>query len=421
MNSSIIKHRGVQGFVQVLLSNSVLILMGVISSFIIPGSITPTEFGYWQTYLLYDTYVCFALLGYCDGIYLRYGGQNHNSLPQDLFSGLFTIMLLYLAGIAVVMIFIISNCDISIKDRYILYAVVVSMVLRCTISFFVLINQATARFKVYSIGNTVEKIFFVCAVVVIICFSKLSMYTLITASISGQLLALFYNLITSRRLLTVHIQFDKEVWKNARANIVAGFPLTMSGISSMLMSGIGKFSVEHYFGKDEFGYYSFAFPMMAVVSQVIAAASLVLFPILKQADEKNIDKLLALAEKWSIPAFFAVMSVYIPASIVVKVFLPAYKPTLPCLLILLPMLFFQAKITMVYNTILKVRRQERIIMLNSFMAVLCCLVITLLAIWRCASLTAIAGCTTCSYAIWSVLSRRALFKIIKQRSCRCEN
>ena len=405
MNSSIVKHRGVQGFIQVLLSNGVLILMGVISSFIVPGSITPAEFGYWQTYLLYDAYVGLALFGYCDGIYLRYGGQEYDSLPPDIFSGLLAVMLMYLIGVALLLIFIISNYDASTKDRYIFYAVAVSMVLRCTISFFVLINQATARFKVYSIGNTIEKVFFVCAVVVIVCLGELSMYTLITVSISGQLLALFYNLITSRRLLTLHFQFNQKIWRDVRANISAGLPLTMSGISSMLMSGIGKFSVEHYLGKEQFGYYSFAFPMMAVVSQVIAAASLVLFPILKQAGKENIDKLLGLADKWSIPVFFAVMSVYIPASIVVNVFLPAYKPTLSCLLILLPMLFFQTKITMVYNTILKVLRKEKQMMYISAFALACCLVSTACSVFYAPSLRGIACATTFSYGIWYALSR----------------
>ena len=408
MNNSIFKHRGVQGFIQVLLSNGVLILMGVISSFIVPGSITPTEFGYWQTYLLYDAYVGLVLLGYCDGIYLRYGGQNFDELPRDLFSSLFVVMLVYLFGIAALLVTAISHRAMNLKDSYIFYAVVISMVLRCAISFFVLINQATARFKIYSIGNTIEKIFFVGAVVITLCFSELSMYTLIKVSIIGQLLALFYNLITSRKLLTCHIRFNRTVWTDTRANIAAGLPLTMSGISSMLMSGIGKFSVEHYLGKEQFGYYSFAFPMMAVVSQVIAAASLVLFPILKQADKDNIDKLLAFADKWSIPAFVAVMSVYIPASIVVKVFLPAYKPTLPCLLILLPMLFFQAKITIVYNTILKVQRQERTMMTISFVSVACCALLTFVTFNVYPSLVTIAASTTCSYLIWQILLRRFL-------------
>ena len=405
MDSSIIKHRGVQGFIQVLLSNGVLILMGVISSFIVPGNITPTEFGYWQTYILYDAYVGLALFGYCDGIYLRYGGQNYDSLPKDLFSSLLAIMLLYLAGAAVLLIFIISNYDISAKDRYIFYAVAISMVLRCTISFFVLINQATARFKVYSIGNTVEKVFFVCAVVVMVCFCELSMYTLITVSISGQFLALCYNLVTSRRLLTLHFQFNKKIWRDVRANISAGLPLTLSGISALLMSGFRNLCVEPYLGQVQLGYYSFAFPMMAVVSQVIAAASLVLFPILKQADKGNIDKLLVFADKWSIPALFAVMSVYIPASIVVKVFLPAYKPTLSCLLVLLPTLFFQAKITMVYNTILKVFRKEKQMMYISAFAVVCCIASTACSVLYAHSLNGIACATTFSYGVWYMLSR----------------
>lgn len=403
MNSSILKHRGIQGFIQVLLSNSVLILMGVISSFIVPGSLTPTEFGYWQTYLLYESYVGLVLFGYCDGIYLRYGGQSFYELSKPLFSCLFAVMMIYLFGIAVLLVLAISNSAMNLKDSYIFYAVVASMVLRCTISFFVLINQATARFRVYSIGNTVEKIFFVCTVVVITYFGELSMYTLIKVSISGQLLALFYNLITSRKLLTCHIRFNRTVWTDARANIAAGLPLTMSGISSMLMSGIGKFSVEHYLGKEQFGYYSFAFPMMAVVSQVIAAASLVLFPILKQADKGDIDKLLIFTDKWSMPIFIAIISVYIPASIIVKTFLPTYKPTLSCLLILLPMLFFQAKITMVYNTILKIQRRERTMMTISFLALICCAMLTFISIILHPSLVTIAASTTFAYFLWQIM------------------
>lgn len=405
MNSSIIRHRGVQGFIQVLLSNGVLILMGVISSFIVPGSITPMEFGYWQTYLLYDAYVGLVLFGYCDGIYLRYGGVEYSALPRRLFSSFFAVMLLYLVGAAICLGLFVLCFVADAKDKYILYAVLMSMVLRCMISFFVLINQATARFRVYSIGNTVEKVFFVCTVIAVVFYSYIDMYRLIAISLSGQTVALVYNLVTSRSLFARPLGVNRSVLKEIKENIAAGFPLTMYGISSMLMTGIGKFCVERYLGKEQFGYYSFAFPMMAVVSQVIAAASLVLFPILKQSEKHNIEKLMHFADKWSVPAFFVIMSVYIPASIVVKVYLPAYKPTLPCLLILLPMLFFQAKITMVYNTILKVIRKEKQMMYISVFALVFCFALTVCSVLYAPSLNGIACVTTFSYWVWYALSR----------------
>lgn len=408
MTESLLKNKGIRGFIQVLFSNCILILMGVISSFIVPSSITPEEFGYWQTYLLYEAYVGLVLFGYCDGIYLRYGGKEYGQLPKRRFTAFFCIMLLYLVIVCTVFVAIVFSSDMGAKNSCIFYAVAISMLLRCLISFFVLINQATARFNIYSIGNIIEKIFFVCLVIIAMFFWDISMYSLIIISLSGQLLALIYNIASSRELFILPLQFKRGVFKEMKANIAAGFPLTMYGIASMLMTGIGKFSVEHYLGKEQFGYYSFAFPMMAIISQVVAAASLVLFPILKQSHERNIKRLLDFSDKWSIPVFIAVMLVYIPASIIVKTFLPAYTPTLSCLLILLPMIFFQAKITMVYNTILKVKRQERTMMTISFMAVICCAVLTIATLIIHPSLTGIASATTVSYLIWQLLLKRSI-------------
>lgn len=92
--------------------------------------------------------------------------------------------------------------------------------------------------------------------------------------------------------------------------------------------------------------------------------------------QQSIDGFLAFADKFYVLPCFVVMFEQIPASIVVKVLLPAYKPTLPCLLVLLPTLFFQAKITMVYYTILKVFRQEKQMMYISAFALVCCLAST---------------------------------------------
>lgn len=408
MNSSTLRQKGIRGFAQVLFSNCVMIIMGIVSSFIVPGRIAPVEFGYWQTYLLYDAYVGLALFGYCDGIYLRYGGREYGALQRQLFSSFFVLMVLYLLGVAMCLSLLVSYLDINAKDKYILYAVVVSMVLRCTVSFFILINQATARFKVYSIGNMIERVFFVCTIVVLIFFSYIDMYRLIVISLIGQAVALIYNIITSRDLFDQPLGINRFVWGEIKENMAAGFPLTMYGISSMLMTGIGRFCVERYLGKEQFGYYSFAFPMMAVISHVIAAASLVLFPILKQSDDQSIHRWMDFVDKWSLPAFAAIMCVYIPANVFINVFLPIYRPALPCLLTLLPMLYFNAKITIVYNTILKVQRKEKTMMTVSCIAALSCAIFTSIVFKIHPSLVTVAACTTASYMFWQFMLKRAL-------------
>ena len=43
------------------------------------------KYGYWQLYLFYTSYVGFFQLGWNDGIYLRYGGEDYNNLDKGLF------------------------------------------------------------------------------------------------------------------------------------------------------------------------------------------------------------------------------------------------------------------------------------------------------------------------------------------------
>ena len=112
----------------------------------------------------------------------------------------------------------------------------------------------------------------------------------------------------------------------------------------------------------------------------------------------------AFINKLCMPALIAVMSIYIPASVVVRFFLSAYKPTLPCISILLPILF-QTKITMVYNAILKILRKEKQMMYISVFALVCCLASTACSALYAPSLKGIACATTFSCGIWYALSR----------------
>ena len=58
----------------------------------LPKIISVEQYGYWQVYLFYSTYVGILHLGLNDGIYLRYGGEEYNDLNFKLFYGEFKIL-----------------------------------------------------------------------------------------------------------------------------------------------------------------------------------------------------------------------------------------------------------------------------------------------------------------------------------------
>lgn len=72
-------------FSYALLSNLVSLIVSVLMILVIPKLIGVREYGYWQLYLFYSSYVGFLHFGWIDGIYLRFGGKEYKDLDKSLF------------------------------------------------------------------------------------------------------------------------------------------------------------------------------------------------------------------------------------------------------------------------------------------------------------------------------------------------
>ena len=63
-------------------AQGVSLLTSIIVSFILPKYISVEQFGYWQYFLLWASYVGVMHLGYGDGVYLKLGGQYWESIDR---------------------------------------------------------------------------------------------------------------------------------------------------------------------------------------------------------------------------------------------------------------------------------------------------------------------------------------------------
>ena len=66
-----------KGFSISIGANLVTIMVSLIVTLILPKFISVEQYGYWQVYLFYTTYIGIFHLGITDGIYLRYGGKQY--------------------------------------------------------------------------------------------------------------------------------------------------------------------------------------------------------------------------------------------------------------------------------------------------------------------------------------------------------
>ena len=76
------------------LANFITIMVSLAATVILPKFLELEQYGYWQVYLFYTSYVGLMHLGLNDGIYLRYGGESYNKLDYSMFHGQYKILLI---------------------------------------------------------------------------------------------------------------------------------------------------------------------------------------------------------------------------------------------------------------------------------------------------------------------------------------
>ena len=80
------------------LANVISMVISAVVIAIIPKVIGQAEYGYYQLYVFYASYTGFFHFGWCDGIYLKYGGIEYQNYDRPLMSSQFW----YLTGLEVI-------------------------------------------------------------------------------------------------------------------------------------------------------------------------------------------------------------------------------------------------------------------------------------------------------------------------------
>ena len=92
------------------------VVISALVTLVVPKLIGIEEYGYWQLYLFYSSYIGFLHFGWNDGIYLKYGGKEYNDLDKRLFFSQF-YMLVSLQLLLMIFIFTLSNIFSTTDDN----------------------------------------------------------------------------------------------------------------------------------------------------------------------------------------------------------------------------------------------------------------------------------------------------------------
>ena len=343
---------------RVLGSQLIVLVCGLVKVLIIPLFLNITDYGYWQLYVFYVSYVGLLTFGYNDGIYLNFGGQKLNKIMSKQLRGsnilyLFLILVGVFATITLASLF-------EDSDKYTVFlAVAVNVAIMGIISNISMTLQASSRFKDFSFINSADKLFFTFSLLALIKPPLQSFEFLIIADIFAKCLLLVVIMAKHWRLFFGSISYLKTSYYQFHLNIKTGMLLLIANLSSMLILGVGRIIVEYYGSMEDYAYYAFGSTMSAVILVGVTGISIVLYPNIKRLPSEGYRYYFDNIQELYSVLLVIIIATYFIATSFINLIAIEYLPVLEYLNVLFAIIALQGKMQILISTFYKAFRLER--------------------------------------------------------------
>lgn len=345
-----------------LAANITSMLISTLVVLIMPKIIGVQDYGYFQLYIFYSLYMNIFQFGWNDGIYLRYGGHEYNSLDKRLFFSQFwmlTISQFIIAGIIIVTSLNITNEKGKV---FILIMVALHLIISGVRDMLLFILQATNKIKAYAQITMMDKILYCSLIVIFLAVGVRKYKFMIVADLAGGLISLLYAMYCCRDMVFCRISQFYFSFRETLKNINVGIKLMLANIASMLIIGIVRFGIEHSWDVKTFGRVSLTLSVSNIMTLFINAVGIIMFPILRRTNEKKLPSIYITMRDFLVVILLGALIICYPLKFVLSVWLPKYADSLKYMALVFPMCVFEGKMALLNNTYLKTLRKEKLML-----------------------------------------------------------
>ncbi|MFR4286061.1 MAG: lipopolysaccharide biosynthesis protein [Enterococcus italicus] len=357
-------------------SNLVSLIVSTLVILLVPKLIGVKEYGYWQLYLFYTSYVGFMHFGWIDGIYLRYGGDMYEDLDKKVFYSQF-IQLVIIQIVLAFLILIFSLFTVTDRNKeFIIIVVSLAMILLNLRTFFLFIMQATNRIKEYAQVIMLDRIIYIILILLFLGIGFRNFKILIIADIFGKILTLFLSMYYCKEISYRKINDYFMTINETICNINVGIKLMFANIASTLLIGVIRLAIETNWNVATFGKISLTLSISSMMMTFINAVGVIMFPLLRRTEKSKLDDIYS-SIRDSLMAFLLLsLLIYYPLKAVMVIWLPNYAESLVFMAFVFPMFVYEGKMALLINTYLKTLRYENAMMKINLISLGLCLIIT---------------------------------------------
>lgn len=394
-------------------AQAVSFLVSLILNLVLPKFIDEYEYSLWQTFLLYVSFVPVLHFGFLDGFMLRYSQYDLDALDKPLIRSQFKFfiiveIILSLCGFAIAHCFFEGTMKLIVQ--FMSFAVVTTNVYTYTSYLF----QLTNRINKYAVFVLMLRIFLGIGVGSVICFGGTHFYQICVAYFIAHIVAIIWGVSRNKGLyLGSSVPFAKSICE-VRENISSGSMLLIANLSSMLLVGGAKMVVQWHEDALVFGQVAFSFNVSNLFLTFVTAASIAVFPSLKRIDSNNLPDFYIKIRRTITPLLFVTLLAYFPGCVILGKWLPNYSSSLMYLGILMPLIVYTSRVSLLTNNFLKTLRKEKIMLVINLVAVVVAFVLFVISSYVINSVLLVLLSLVLVVAIHSIVSEIVVMKLINR-------
>lgn len=299
-------------------SNLIKMVVTFLTAFIVPMVLSIPSYGYLKTYQFYASYIGISHLGFCDGVYLYYGGKKEDELDHRGLAEQWSSILVY--EIIVAVAFVPFGI---IKQNLILVCVGLTMIPKVMFTFYSYIFQSVGDFSKYTlivnIYSTVNM--FINLVLVLMRVRDYRIYMVLYVFI--ECVPFIVGTVLFSKLKWIHFTgFKGSVFSKY---IKLGILLMIGNFAYSIFIGIDKWFIKFSLPIEDFSMYSFASQMLTVVNMFITPIAMTLYSNMARRQDHEFEVKI----KKALVCFLMIIPVAIYAlKFIISTFMKQYIPAI---------------------------------------------------------------------------------------------
>lgn len=385
--------------VRVSFSNFIVLISSVVNGLVLPYILSIEDFSQVKTYTLYASFIGFLHFGFVDGLNIKYGGHNSDSVDKKEFNTYHNFFLSFQL-VAIVLIFVIG----FILSNDILLLIGLAILPINLQSFFLYYFQAIAQFKQYSISTIIVPLVSILITITLMILGVSDFRYYVLASIFGYIVSVFvleykykkttnFSLSISLKSIPMNIKLFRLIF-------FSGFYIMLGNLLFTLFFDSGRWIAKIFTGDINFAIYSLGVSLIGFVMVFIGAINKTFYPHLYNNHSKevvrNIKIILFIISSFTLVGYFFLETI-------VTSFLPKYIDALPVTAILMASLPGMVVIKSIYVNLYKIKKIEKKFLRDTFVYLAIALSLSLSIYFYFKSLESIAVASVISIYIWTML------------------